>query len=140
MVLYSNILQYMYIVDIQYLSEIPNRRRIWNIGSCYQRPKWSNLTLSTYFKVLPYNIHRIKVDDILPQHTSRLVHSRFIKSIGNFSVDVEIYHVSVRYPLIRLPIYKGPYKENLVAVYLYIYRTDSDFVWRLFISITNTSI
>ena len=66
----------------------------------------------------------MKVDNNLPQHTSTLVRSRFIKIIRNFSVDVEISTPSLKDPLISLPIYKGLYKGNFESVYLYRYLVD----------------
>ena len=81
---------------VYYYYTIPNRSRIGHVWSWNERPISHILTLSTYFEVLPYNSQWTKVDNNLPEHTSTLVHSRFIKIIRNISIDGEIYHVSVR--------------------------------------------
>ena len=126
MKVYRYILLDMCIVEIQYLSAIPNSNQIWHVRSLIRRRKWLILTLSTYSQVLSYNSQWVKVDHCLPQHTSILVHSIFAKIIGNFSVDIETCHVSVRDPSISLPFYKGKYKENFTSIYLHSYRSDFD--------------
>ena len=126
MKLYSNLLQCIPVVYIQDLSAIPDNSRIIDIWSCNFRRKWSNLTLSTDFFYVHSHSQWTEVEHNLPQHTSILVHSIFAKIIGNFSVDIETCHVSVRDPSISLPFYKGKYKENFTSIYLHSYRSDFD--------------
>ena len=140
MKLCTYVLQYMYIVEIQYLSVIPNSRGIRHVWSCNEWSESPILALWLAFKVLLCYSHRVKVDDTLPQHTSRLLHSRFAKRIANFSVAVEIYHVYIKDPFIRLSLYPSLYKANFDPSCLYKYRADFDFVWRLLISIWSSCI
>ena len=137
---YTYILQYMYIVAVQYYSVIPNRRRIYHVWSCIGRLQSPILTISTSLQVLPYNSQWTKVDDTLPQRTLTLVHSTFANRIKFDSMDVEIYISYVKDPLIKDALHKGKYKGTFHIVYLYTYRTDFRFDWRLWISIQNTSM
>ena len=140
MKLYIYIHPYLPNMYVYYSYTIPNIREIWHIWSCIGRQKSAILTPSSYFKVLPYNSPWTEVDDHLPQHTSTLARHIFIKRIRIYSTDVEIYKTYTTDPLIKPTFYKDVYKGNFLYVYLQIYRRDLKSVWRLFISMSNSSI
>ena len=78
------------------------------------------MALSTHFNIVIYNSYLIKVDDNIPQHNSRLVHSILAKRIGNFSAAVKIYSILLKDPLMKDSIHKGLYKGNFESLYLHI--------------------
>ena len=104
----------MNIVYLQDISAIPNMKEIWHIGSCNGRQTWPILTISTYFKVLPYSSPWVKVDPTLLQQMLTVVQSRFANRIRNLSVDVEIYISYVKVPSISLPDIKANIRETSI--------------------------